>query len=194
MAERAGKFLGHPILRWDDVQQPLLGSVLAPYEPLATRLDPKVVATLIEETPAAAPTPTAVTTPKAEAATPANTVAVVAPPSPDGKGEVTIDDFSKLDLRVGKVLECGLVDGSDKLLRLQIDLGNGDVRQIFSGIRESYSPEAMIGRHVVVIANLKPRKMRFGISQGMVLCASNDSPGVFLVSPDEGGAPGMTVT
>jgi methionyl-tRNA synthetase len=194
MAERAGKFLGHPILRWDDVQQPLLGSVLASYEPLATRLDPKVVATLIEETPATAPAPTAATPPKTEAATPANAAAVVAPPSPNTKGEITIDDFSKLDLRVGKVLECGLVDGSDKLLRLQIDLGNGDVRQIFSGIRESYSPETMIGRQVVVIANLKPRKMRFGISQGMVLCASTDSPGVFLVSPDEGGAPGMTVT
>jgi len=95
---------------------------------------------------------------------------------------------------VGKVLECGLVEGSDKLLRLQIDLGNGDVRQIFSGIRESYAPDTMVGRHVVVIANLKPRKMRFGVSQGMVLCASNDNPGVFLVSPDDGGTPGMTVT
>ena len=114
--------------------------------------------------------------------------------SDTAKGEVTIDDFMKLDLRVGKVLECSLVEGSDKLLKLQIDLGQGEVRQIFSGIRESYGPEGMVGRQVVVIANLKPRKMRFGISQGMVLCASNDGPGVFLVSPDEGAVAGMTVT
>lgn len=194
MAERAGKFLGHPISHWNDVEQPLLGSALAAYEPLATRLDPKVVATLIEETSPAVPTQTTAATPKAETTAPAKAAPAVATTAPTAKGEVTIDDFSKLDLKVGKVLECGLVEGSDKLLRLQIDLGNGDIRQIFSGIRESYSPETMVGRHVVVIANLKPRKMRFGISQGMVLCASNDNPGVFLVSPDDGGSPGMTVT
>jgi len=195
MAERAGHFLGHPVARWDDVTLPLLGTELAAYEPLAIRLDPKVVATLIEENPTAAPAP-------AQPAAATTSTAAVAPkpatPAPEanaaGKGEITIDDFSKLDLRIGKVLECGLVEGSDKLLRLQIDLGNGDIRQIFSGIRESYAPETMVGRNVVVIANLKPRKMRFGISQGMVLCASNDNPGVFLVSPDDGGTLGMTVS
>ena len=197
MAEQAGRFLGHPITRWTDVVRPLLGSELAVYEPLATRLDPKVVATLIEETPTSAAAP--VSAPSAAQAAAAPPAKAPAAPSPaaatvGAKGEITIDDFAKLDLRVGKVLDCGLVDGSDKLLRLQIDLGNGDVRQIFSGIRESYTPESMVGRNVVVIANLKPRKMRFGISQGMVLCASNDNPGVFLVSPDDGGIAGMSVT
>ena len=199
MAERAGRFLGQPVTRWQDVAMPLLGSELAAYEPLATRLDPKVVATLIEETstaPAATAPVTSVTPPAAVSnASRADTAPVAASSTPSSsKGEITIDDFAKLDLRVGKVLECGLVEGSDKLLLLQIDLGNGDVRQIFSGIRESYAPDTMVGRHVVVIANLKPRKMRFGVSQGMVLCASNDNPGVFLVSPDDGGTPGMTVT
>jgi methionyl-tRNA synthetase len=200
MAIKAGRFLGHPVTRWDDVAAPLLGSELAVYEPLATRLDPKVVATLIDDTHAA-PTVTAAPPPQkpapAPAAAPSATTAAASTPTSapvSSKGEITIDDFAKLDLRVGKVLECSLVDGSDKLLRLQIDLGNGDVRQIFSGIRESYAPETMVGRHVVVIANLKPRKMRFGLSQGMVLCASDDNPGVYLVSPDDGGAPGMTVT
>jgi methionyl-tRNA synthetase len=198
MAEQAGRFLGHPIRHWNDIASPLLGTALAPYEPLATRLDPKVVATLIEDTqPAAAAAPSPAPAAKPAATAPA-APAAAAPASADavkaGKGEISIDDFAKLDLRIGKVLECTLVDGSDKLLRLQIDLGQGDVRQIFSGIRESYSPETMVGRQVVVIANLKPRKMRFGISQGMVLCASNDNPGVFLVSPDEGSEPGMSVS
>jgi methionyl-tRNA synthetase len=197
MAERAGQFLGHAITRWDEVNSPLLGTELAPYEPLATRLDPKVVATLIDETAMPAPTPPSPSTSAAAAPAPDKSSApknATAPATESVKGEISIEDFTKLDLRVGKVLECALVEGSDKLLRLQIDLGHGDVRQIFSGIRESYTPESMLGRQVVVIANLKPRKMRFGISQGMVLCASNENPGVYLVSPDEGGAAGMTVT
>ncbi len=198
MADRAGQFLGRAIARWDDVAEPLTGTALAAYEPLATRLDPKVVATLIEDTAAVPPATSSPDTspPAAKHPAPATPAGAAATPSSreESKGEVTIDDFMKLDLRVGKVLECSLVEGSDKLLKLQIDLGQGDVRQIFSGIRESYAPESMVGRQVVVIANLKPRKMRFGISQGMVLCASNEGPGVFLVSPDDGAAAGMTVT
>lgn len=193
MAEKAGRFLGYPIRHWDDLRAPLIGTALSAYEPLATRLDPKVVATLIEDTGmTSTPTPATSTPPTPAAPAPAASPSIANTSA--GKPEVTIDDFAKLDLRVGKVMECSLVEGSDKLLSLQIDLGSGDVRQIFSGIRESYSPEKMVGRHVVVIANLKPRKMRFGLSQGMVLCASGDSPGVFLVSPDDGGEPGMGVS
>jgi methionyl-tRNA synthetase len=116
----------------------------------------------------------------------------VTPPAANGK--VTIGDFSKLDLRIAKVLDARLVEGSDKLLQLTLDLG-GEQRNVFSGIRSAYDPAKLIGRQVVMIANLEPRKMRFGVSEGMVLCASNDDgPEVFLLSPDGGALPGMKVT
>ena len=107
---------------------------------------------------------------------------------------VGIDDFARLDLRIGKVLECGFVDGSDKLLRFLLDAGELGQRQIFSGIRASYGePEALLGRHVVFIANLAPRKMRFGVSEGMILSAGFDGGGLRLLDVDAGALPGMPV-
>ena len=107
---------------------------------------------------------------------------------------MNIGDFAKLDLRVAKVLDAKFVEGSDKLLQLTLDLGT-EQRNVFSGIRSAYDPAKLIGRQVVMIANLEPRKMRFGVSQGMVLCASgDDGPEVFLLSPDSGALPGMKVT
>jgi methionyl-tRNA synthetase len=106
---------------------------------------------------------------------------------------VSIDDFARLDLRVARVQRAELVEGSDKLLRLTLDLG-GEQRTVFSGIRASYQPEQLQGRLVVMIANLAPRKMRFGVSEGMVLCASGERDGVFLLSSDAGAEPGMRVT
>ena len=95
---------------------------------------------------------------------------------------------------IAKVLDAKLVEGSDKLLQLTLDLGT-EKRNVFSGIRSAYDPATLIGRQVVMIANLEPRKMRFGVSEGMVLCASTDAgPEVFLLSADEGAAPGMKVT
>ena len=115
-------------------------------------------------------------------------------PAPAASGLVNIGDFSKLDLRVAKVLEAKFVDGSDKLLQLTLDLGT-EQRNVFSGIRSAYDPANLIGRQVVMIANLEPRKMRFGVSEGMVLCASrDDGPEVFLLSADVGAQPGMKVT
>jgi len=109
-------------------------------------------------------------------------------------GNVTIQDFARLDLRVATVLEAKFVEGSDKLLQLTLDLGT-EKRNVFSGIRSAYDPAKLVGRQVVMIANLEPRKMRFGVSEGMVLCASPDSgPEVFLLSPDSGARPGMKVT
>ena len=109
-------------------------------------------------------------------------------------GFSSIDDFAKLDLRVAKVLDAKHVEGSDKLLQLTLDLGT-EQRNVFSGIRAAYDPTTLIGRQVVMIANLEPRKMRFGVSEGMVLCASrDDGPEVFLLSPDSGALPGMKVT
>jgi methionyl-tRNA synthetase len=106
---------------------------------------------------------------------------------------IGIDDFARIDLRAARVLEASRVEGSDKLLRLRLDLGS-EQRQVFSGISSSYAPEALVGRFVVMIANLAPRKMRFGISEGMVLCASGDDAGVFLLSADAGVQPGMKIT
>ncbi len=109
-------------------------------------------------------------------------------------GNVTINDFARLDLRVANVLEARFVEGSDKLLQLTLDLGT-EKRNVFSGIRSAYDPAKLVGRQVVMIANLEPRKMRFGISEGMVLCASGEAgPEVFLLSPDSGALAGMKVT
>ena len=107
---------------------------------------------------------------------------------------IAMDDFAKLDLRIGKVLACEFVEGSDKLLRFQLDAGDLGQRQIFSGIRAAYSePEKLIGRNVVFIANLAPRKMRFGVSEGMILSAGGSDGTLFLLDADAGAAPGMTV-
>jgi methionyl-tRNA synthetase len=170
MAQAAGKFLGASFEHWDDIARPLLGRAIEPYQPLATRLDAAGVAALIEPQ---APEASA----KADAAI------------------IGIEDFRKLDLRIARVAQAERVAGSDKLLRLTLDLG-GEQRTVFSGIRASYQPEQLTGRLVVLVANLAPRKMRFGVSQGMVLCAGGDGDAdpVFLLAADAGAAPGMQVT
>ena len=114
--------------------------------------------------------------------------------SPAATPLVSIDDFARLDLRIGIVRECAFVDGSDKLLRFSLDAGDLGTRQIFSGIRASYGdPESLVGRRVVFIANLAPRKMRFGISEGMILSAGVDGGGLFLLDADDGAQAGMPV-
>ncbi len=105
---------------------------------------------------------------------------------------VSIDDFSKLDLRVARIAKAEHVDGADKLLKLTLDLG-GETRTVFAGIKSAYAPAALEGKLAVVVANLAPRTMKFGVSEGMVLAASGDGPGIFLISPDSGAVPGMRV-
>ena len=106
---------------------------------------------------------------------------------------VSIDDFSKLDLRVAKITKAEAVEGADKLLKLTLDLG-GSTRTVFAGMKSAYAPENLEGRLTVLVANLAPRKMKFGVSEGMVLAASAEGePGIFLVSPDTGAKPGMRV-
>ncbi|MEO8016189.1 MAG: methionine--tRNA ligase [Pseudomonadota bacterium] len=186
MAEKAGKFLRISFADWNAVATPLLNRPIETYEPLAVRLDPKVVAELVSSPPAPANADVKPTKKSKEVTT---TTAPAAAP-----GFVSIGDFAKLDLRVAKVLDARHVEGSDKLLQLTLDLGS-EQRNVFSGIRSAYDPATLIGRQVVMIANLEPRKMRFGISAGMVLCASrDDGPEVFLLSPDNGATPGMKVT
>jgi methionyl-tRNA synthetase len=109
------------------------------------------------------------------------------------EGTISIDDFSKLDLRVAKVLKAEHVEGADKLLKLSLDVGELGARTVFAGIKSAYDPAKLEGRLVVVVANLAPRKMKFGVSEGMILAASGEGPGVFLVAPDSGAAPGMRV-
>ena len=106
--------------------------------------------------------------------------------------EITIDDFNKLDLRVARIARAELVEGADKLVKLTLDVGDG-TRTVFAGIKSDYAPEKLEGRLTVLVANLAPRKMKFGVSEGMVLAASGDGPGIFLVSPDAGARPGMRV-
>jgi methionyl-tRNA synthetase len=187
MAEKAGKFLGSSFTDWNAIAKPLLGTAIQAYEPLATRLDPKIVAQLVAPV---APSLEKTDAKPAKQAKPVNEKTAPAA----SNGLVNIDDFARLDLRVATVLAANFVEGSDKLLQLTLDLGT-EKRNVFSGIRSAYEPAKLVGRQVVMIANLAPRKMRFGISEGMVLCASPDSgPEVFLLSPDSGAAAGMKVT
>jgi methionyl-tRNA synthetase len=178
IAARAGQWLGPDALSsWDGVATPLLDRPLGAYPQLATRLDPAVVKQLVVQQAAAATPPPARTPPQA-------------------KPVITIDDFSKLDLRAARVLAASRVEGSDKLLQLTLDLGS-EQRNVFSGIAASYAPEQLVGRFVVMIANLAPRKMRFGVSEGMVLCASGPKEGgegLFLLTADAGVVPGMKIS
>jgi methionyl-tRNA synthetase len=114
-------------------------------------------------------------------------------PAPTGEAVISIDDFTKVDLRVAKITIAEHVEGADKLLKLTLDVGTLGTRQVFAGIKSAYDPASLVGRLTVVVANLAPRKMKFGLSEGMVLAASGDAPGIFLLSPDAGAQPGMRV-
>ncbi|MGH8120238.1 MAG: methionine--tRNA ligase [Gammaproteobacteria bacterium] len=119
-------------------------------------------------------------------------------PSPSGRragdeGMISIADFGKIDLRIARIVKAEYVEGADKLLKLALDLNEGRTRTVFAGIKSAYAPEQLEGRLTVVVANLAPRKMKFGVSEGMVLAASGDKPGIFLLSPDSGAEPGMKV-
>ena len=173
-------FLGIAPLTWQAADSLLLNHTIQPYQHLMTRIDPKQIEALIEANKESI-----------EAVT--DTAAPSTAPFAD---PITIDDFAKLDLRIATVLDCKLIEGSDKLLHFTVDLGS-ETRTIFSGIRAAYAdPAALIGRKVVVVANLAPRKMRFGVSQGMILCASgvSDDSGLFLLDADQGAAAGMRIS
>jgi methionyl-tRNA synthetase len=116
-----------------------------------------------------------------------------ATPSNAATPSISIDDFAKVDLRIAKIANAEHVEGADKLLKLTLDVGTLGTRQVFAGIKSAYDPSTLIGKLTVVVANLAPRKMKFGLSEGMVLAASGESPGIFLLSPDNGAQPGMKV-
>jgi methionyl-tRNA synthetase len=106
---------------------------------------------------------------------------------------ISIDDFGKVDLRIARIANAEHVEGADKLLKLTLDVGALGTKQVFAGIKSAYDPESLNGRLTVMVANLAPRKMKFGLSEGMVLAASGDQPGIYLLSPDSGAEPGMKV-
>ncbi|WP_269531968.1 methionine--tRNA ligase [Chitinimonas sp. BJYL2] len=167
-------------LQWSDAQTLLLDHAIQPYNHLMTRIDPKQVETLVENNKAQ----TAAAAAPAAAAQPA--IEAIAP-------TINIDDFAKIDLRIAKIIDCKHVEGAEKLLQLTLDLGDHQ-RNVFSGIKSAYKPEDLVGRLTVMVANLAPRKMKFGLSEGMVLAASGSEPGIYLLSPDSGAQPGMRVS
>jgi methionyl-tRNA synthetase len=190
MAAQAQRFFQEAAWTWQSAATPLLGTTILPYQPLATRLDPKAVAKLVE--PEAAEAPPAAATPAAATA-PAKTAPPSAAPAAAPAELISIDDFLRIELRVAKVIEADLVAGADKLLKLRLDVGELGERQVFAGIRSAYDPNSLVGRLIVVVANLAPRKMRFGTSEGMMLAAGPGGNDIFVLSPDSGATPGMRV-
>lgn len=196
-AVQVEKLFGEPPYAWDDAQRPFEDHLLAPYNYLATRVDPKAIEEMVMRSatqPQAAPaTPAAPTTPVSAVPAAPATPAAPAPSAVFIKPEIDIETFGRLDLRVARVVSAELVEGADKLLKLQLDIGEERPRQVFAGIRKAYDPATLVGRHVVLVANLAPRKMRFGLSEGMVLAAGNADGSLFLVAPDTGAQPGAIV-
>jgi methionyl-tRNA synthetase len=199
-------FLRSEPLTFADTSPSRYPTEIAPYQQLFTRIDPKQIEAMTEASKETMSAPVGA----AEAAKPADAKAKLAAEAAPTKAEaakpeapkaevaksdfIGIDDFAKLDLRIGKVLACEFVEGSDKLLRFELDAGELGKRQIFSGIRGSYGePEKLVGRSVVFIANLAPRKMRFGVSEGMILSAGFDGGALALLDADSGAEPGMPV-
>jgi len=181
-ADRARRFLNEPKpYSWKDAETVLPGGhTINSYTHLMTRIDPKQIAALV-----AANKENLMTTAPSPQPTPA-TAGV-------GAGQISIDDFAKVDLRIAKIAKAEHVEGAEKLLKLSLDLGALGTRTVFAGIKSAYDPAKLEGRLTVMVANLAPRKMKFGLSEGMVLAASGDPPGLYLLSPDSGAQPGMKV-
>jgi methionyl-tRNA synthetase len=189
MAVKTRAFFDEPLWHWSHAARPLLNSAIRPYEPLATRLDPKAVARLVDAPP---PEEGAAPVAAPDAAHASDTATLAAATAVEGN-LIAIDDFLRVDLRVAKIVAAALVPGADKLLKLTLDVGELGRREIFAGIRAAYDPAALTDRLIIVVANLEPRKMRFGTSEGMMLAAGPGGKDIFVLSPDSGAAPGMRV-
>jgi len=199
-AARAFAFLDETPARFDAAMQPRLNVAIREFSALATRIDTKKIDAMIEASKESLQPNAPATVPPSPQPSLASgrggktDVAATSPAASTPSPTISIDDFAKLDLRVGKVLQCGFVEGSDKLLRFVLDAGELGQRQIFSGIRAAYQePEKLIGRNVVFIANLAPRKMRFGVSEGMILSAGSGGNDLHLLDADAGAKAGMPV-
>ncbi|SAK50675.1 methionyl-tRNA synthetase [Caballeronia hypogeia] len=196
LIEAVEAFLGIAPLVWADANQPLSSAhAINAYKHLTTRVDPKQIEALLAANRESLQ-------PGAEAAA---TTAAAAPAKSTKKAEakqeepgvISIDDFAKVDLRIAKIVDCQAVEGSDKLLQLTLDVGEEKTRNVFSGIKSAYQPQDLIGKLTVMVVNLAPRKMKFGLSEGMVLAASASDekaePGLYILEPHSGAKPGMRV-
>jgi methionyl-tRNA synthetase len=193
LAEQAGALVGGPIRSWDESQRPLAGLPVGPFQPLMRRVEPTQIAALLEASktasaPSPSPAPPHGTASMTESTADSGEPLAAEPLAP----ECTIDDFTKVDLRVARIITAEEVPEARKLLKLTVSLGGDATRTVFAGIKGFHEPAVLVGRLVVVVANLAPRQMKFGLSEGMVVAASGaGSPGVFLLSPDSGALPGM---
>ena len=187
MTEKAEAFLNVEPLQWDDVDHLLTGHRLNKFQPLITRVETDKIQAMIDATQ------------KAYAAQQEKVASKAAAAATGFEPEIGFDDFAKIDLRVARILEAEHVEGADKLLTLKLDLGpdqNGDpiTRQVFSGVKSAYQPAELVGKLTVVVANLQPRKMKFGLSEGMILAAGPGGKEIWLIAPDAGAEPGLRVT
>ena len=187
LAEKCASLLGEPITSWDQSKTPLIGTPVEKFKRMMERIQPEDLQKMIEESKEQAEVEAA-----AENRPTFNDSDAPLKDEPLAE-EITIEDFIKVDLRVARVLTAEHVPEANKLLKLTLGLGGDETRQVFAGIKAAYDPEQLVGRLVVMVANLKPRKMRFGLSEGMVCASGPGGEEVFLLSPDEGAQPGQRV-
>jgi methionyl-tRNA synthetase len=180
LAEKSETFLNIAPLSWNDIQTTLNNHQINKFKPLLTRIDEKVIEAMTEDSQEAAKV------------TPPKKLKKEAPAKVEKSDFISIDDFMKIDLRIAKIVEANHVEGADKLLQLTLDIGD-ETRQVFAGIKSAYTPEDLVGKLTVMVANLAPRKMRFGMSEGMVLAAGPGGEDLFVLNPDEGALAGMRV-
>ncbi|MGM0553785.1 MAG: methionine--tRNA ligase [Pseudomonadota bacterium] len=181
LAADAAAFLNLDNTRWAS-REPLVGRPIQKFRPLMTRIEPETIAKLLEASKA---TLAATETASPDNAAPEANVDPIA-------DTIEFDTFAKVDLRIARIANAEHVEGADKLLKLTLDIGS-ETRQVFAGIKSAYAPDDLIGRHTVMVANLAPRKMRFGVSEGMVLAAGPGGSELYILSPDDGARPGMRV-
>ncbi len=187
LAARTEAFLNEE-LTWEGVAQPLTAHEITAFKALFNRIDPKNIEAMIEASKEDAAAEMAAKE-KAEASNAAQETELSKDPIAE---EIEFDDFAKVDLRIAKIVACESVPKADKLLKFQLDIG-GEMRQVFSGIKAAYNPEDLVGKYTVVVANLKPRKMKFGMSEGMILAAGPGGKDLWILEPHEGAQPGMRV-
>jgi methionyl-tRNA synthetase len=169
---------------WDDAITAT--NSIQPYQHLMTRLDPKLIEAMVAANQESLKPMTESHSPARHAEAQQHAISPIAE-------TISIDDFSKIDLRVAHIVNAEHVEGAEKLLKLTLDIGEAQPRTVFAGIKSAYDPEKLKGRMTVMVANLAPRKMKFGMSEGMVLAASGETPGLFVLSPDDGAQPGMRI-
>ncbi len=192
-ASKVGEFLNTDVLTWNSLDCDLLDHTINEYQHLMTRLDPKLIAAMVDANKASlqpAPVPHSQ---QRHAEAQQHDTSKKENNIMETNNYITIDDFAKVDLRVAKIVNAEHVEGAEKLLKLTLDIGEENPRTVFAGIKSAYDPEQLQGRLTVMVANLAPRKMKFGMSEGMVLAASGDAPGLYILHPDTGAQPGMRI-